>query len=111
MNIFESSLLAEESFSKNRIVCSFGTSDGIYTIGFTSSSKDNLVKPMTLLSGFELDKTKARNVDLVLRRETGKDLFDSMIVGDKDILSQYKNSFSCLLSDKLKGISNNSARG
>ena len=65
-------LLAEESFVKNRVHCSFATTDRSATVGFIAADKS---KPMTLLRGDRLDSTKSAAVDLVLRRPYGTQYF------------------------------------
>ncbi len=59
---------------------------------------------MTLLSGCELDPSKTKNVDLVLRRTKGAELFDAIVVGDKDIIAKYGGTISHLLSESLKPV-------
>ena len=103
VRIFDSSLIVEESFSKNRVVCSFGASDNSCTVGFTLTSGNSLrVRPMTLLSGSELDRAKARDVELILRRKTGGSSFDTLLLGDTDMLLKYRTSLWELLSEQLK---------
>lgn len=105
VRIFETPLIVEESFSKNRVVCSFGASDNSCTIGFTLANADNLyVRPMTLLSGSELDPEKVGNVELILRRKTGTELFDTILFGGTEELAKHKNTIANLLSDSLKQL-------
>ena len=102
ISIFSKSLMAEESFSKNRVICSFGTSDGACTVGFTLTHNENpMVKPMTLLSKSELDMAKSKPVDLILRRKTGYIKFDTLIFGNADSIDTYRSSIGTLLSDNL----------
>ena len=98
INIFSCPLMAEESFSKNRVICSFGTSDGTCTVGFTLVTNNKLaVRPMTLLRGYELDAATAKPVDLVLRRPMGETLFDTIIIGDNTTLSTYFSKIEPML--------------
>ena len=49
IQIFSSeAIVVEENFNKNRISCSFASSDKVCTIGFT---KTKLAKPQTVLKG------------------------------------------------------------
>ncbi len=56
---------------------------------------------MTLLKGNELDTTKAKKLDLVLRRKSGEARFSELILGDEKQLREYKESLEVLLSDEL----------
>lgn len=105
VNIFNNPLKAEESFSKNRVVCSFATSDNACTVGFTLTSHDSFrVRPMTLLSGFELNPEKSHDVELILRRKAGDKCFDTIVFGNPCMLTKYKESIFDLLSNQLKQL-------
>lgn len=86
MNLFKTGLLAEESFEKNKIVCSFATADGRCTLGFSESDK---VRPKSLIKGNELRKPEI--VDLVLRKKKGTDFFDEIVIGDETAMRKYGN--------------------
>ena len=77
--IFENKLYAEENFTKGKITCSLATADNTLTIGFAES---NILRPKTLLKSNELDCKRAVEVTLVLRRERGTHLFDTVIQRD-----------------------------
>jgi len=57
---------------------------------------------MTLLKGNELDSAKAKRLELVLRRKRGEDKFSELLVGTKEILSDYKEKLVGLLTDELR---------
>lgn len=88
MKLFYTSneIKVEESFVKNQIFCSFATSDDKCTLGFIDNTKS---RPKTLVKGNELDKSKMADVDLVLRKETGADKFNEIIIGDTIVLNVY----------------------
>lgn len=91
-------LLAEESFVKNRMHCSFATTDRRATIGFIAADKS---KPMTLLRGDRLDSSKSAAVDLVLRRPYGSQLFDEVIYGDETMIAKYQSDIESLITEDL----------
>lgn len=91
-------LLAEESFVKNRVHCSFATTDRSATIGFIAADKS---KPMTLLRGDRLDSSKRAAVDLVLRRLYGSQLFDEVIYGDESMIAKYRSDIETLITEDL----------
>ena len=82
---FKVGLQAEESFKKNKVICSFATADGDCTLGFSESEK---ARPKSLIKGNELENPSP--VDLILKRRAGAELFDKIIVGDSATLSKYK---------------------
>ncbi|KAB3529514.1 PBECR4 domain-containing protein [Alkaliphilus serpentinus] len=86
MNLFYGNIKAQETFIKNQVCCSFATSDNICTLGFISTPKS---RPMTLLKGNELDFTKMKDVDLILRKQKEKHKFDEIIIGDLKVLWNY----------------------
>lgn len=99
MNMFAGSSMVEEDFGKNRIRCSFATTSSYATLGFIVVGK---ARPMTLLKGNELDSAKAKRLELVLRRKRGEDKFSELLVGTKEILSDYKEKLVGLLTDELR---------
>ena len=56
---------------------------------------------MTLLKGNELNSSKAKKLDLVLRRKAGETKFSKSIIGDTERLLEHKSVLSELLSDEL----------
>ena len=62
IGIFSGVSSVEEDFSKNRIFCSFASANASCTLGFTFAAD---AKPMTLLSGNQLDKTASQSLTLV----------------------------------------------
>lgn len=91
-------LIAEESFVKNRVHCSFATTDHSATIGFIATDKS---KPMTLLRGDRLDASKSAAVDLVLRRPYGDQSFDEIVFGNEDMIMKYRSDIEPLLAENL----------
>lgn len=91
-------LLAEESFVKNRVHCSFATTDRSATVGFIAADKS---KPMTLLRGDRLDSTKSAAVDLVLRRPYGTQYFTEIVFGNGAMIEKYADEIKPLLNRDL----------
>ena len=91
INIFQSTSLVEENFSKNRIRCSFAIGQTDFTIGFTIT-KGQSTRSMTLLKGNEVDPSLAKPMDLVLSRNKGEKLFHQHVFGDIKILNNYLQS-------------------
>ena len=96
-------LYVQESFVKNRVVCTLGTSDNECTVGFIKSSSRKNAKafPKTLMKGNELGN--AKSVKLLLRRKRGKEKFDEIVIGSRDIIKQYYNDVREMISDELFG--------
>lgn len=89
LNIFHNqSIMVEENFVKNRISCSFATSDNICTLGFENHKYS---VPKTLLKSNELDTNKAYPVDLILRKSKSNKYFSEIILGNKEDISNYKD--------------------
>lgn len=99
IGIFSSGTCVEEDFNKNRIRCSAAAGNNECTLGFTFSTPS---KPMTLLKGNQLDMTKSKPLELVLRKESGSDKFDEIIVGNEETLKKYYSKIRSVLSDRLK---------
>ena len=59
---------------------------------------------MTLLKGNELNSTKAKKLDLVLRRKTGENRFTEILIGDGERLAEHKDVLSDLLSEELLSL-------
>lgn len=97
-NVFSANAQVEEDFHKNRIYCSFAVGNSTCTLGFSVSNK---TKPMTLLNGNELDLTKAKPIKLVLRKPSGADKFDEIVVGDSEILSEYLSDIKDMVDESL----------
>ena len=98
MGMMTQDLVAQEHFSKNAITCAFATTDCNYTVGFVDTGKS---RPMTLLSGDELDWSKSTPVDLILRRPSGTDRFDTVMYGNPSILSNYFHTPNEFLAESL----------
>lgn len=93
VNLFDGTHLidAEERFIKNKVVCSFATSDGTCTLGFILEKNS---KPLTLLKGNEL--AHSHPVELIIEKDSD-DTFVSRV-----ILNIHNRSMSEIL-DLLAG--------
>lgn len=98
MNIFSVGTSVEEDFEKNKIRCTLAAGNSSVTVGFFVAGK---ARPMTLLKGNELDMTKAKKLDLVLRRRKGEAKFSELLSGDKKQVLGYKEVLEVLVSDEL----------
>lgn len=96
INMFNVDLLAEESFVKNNVSCSFATTDNTFTVGFTTT---NNVRPKTLLKGNELHNGKT--VDIVLRRPRGTKLFNEIIYQNPSTVKEYLPKITDLITENL----------
>lgn len=96
MELFQDGLQAEEGFKKNRVICSFATADGNCTLGFTDSEK---ARPKSLIRGNELKNPKA--IELVLRRKSGTELFDEIIIGNSEVLDKYRKPIEGMIAEEL----------
>ncbi|NLU52219.1 MAG: hypothetical protein GXX10_05060 [Clostridiaceae bacterium] len=98
VHIFDSGTKVQENFIKNKVNCSFATADGKCTLGFVDCGKS---RPMSLIKGDELDRSRSKEIALLLRKHVSKDKFDELIVGDLDILNRYLDKLEGLIDDKL----------
>lgn len=81
LNLFNGQrILIEERFIKNRISCSFASSDNKCTLGFTHTKK---AKPQTLLKGNELSNSIL--VDVIAVKNENEELFNIIYKSDKNI--------------------------
>lgn len=96
MGLFREGLQAEEGFKKNRVVCSFAAADSNCTLGFTDSEK---VRPKSLIWGNELKNPKP--VELVLKRKSGAELFDEIIIGDRESIDKYREQIKGIVANEL----------
>lgn len=96
MGLFRAGLLAEEDFKKNRVICTFATTDGNCTLGFVDSGK---ARPKSLKKGNELKNPKP--IELVLRKKVGTELFDEIVIGDKIVLNKYREQIERMVTEKL----------
>ena len=97
MELFKPGMLAEENFRKNKVFCSFATADGSCTLGFSESEK---TRPKSLIKGNALDNPQI--VELVLRKKSGTEFFDEIVIGDEKMLYKHKNSIESMLAESLK---------
>lgn len=90
--------MVEENLIKNQIRCSFATSDNECTLGFIDAKKS---RPMSLIRGNELDSSKAKKINLLLRKHISGDKFDEIIIGDLEILYSYRENLEPFLDENL----------
>lgn len=98
LSMFGSPLVAQEKFIKNRVSCTFATTDKCVTVGYVTVGKS---RPKTLLKGDELEEEKCRKVDLILRRPTGEKLFNEIVCGNAGMITKYKAKIEPLLAEDL----------
>ena len=105
MNIFsqDKEILVEENFKKNKVFCNFATSDGNYTLGFINTSK---AYPKTLISGNNLDESNSNKVELILRKKGKDEKFNTIILGNEDLIEKY-SEIKFILDEKLLNIKSN----
>ena len=96
VNLFDGTHIinVEERFIKNKVVCSFATSDGTCTIGFILEKNS---KPLTLLKGNVLKNPTP--VDLIVEKDNDKKCI-SKIIFNKNNLNL--NEIVQLLSLEMK---------
>lgn len=85
VNMFDKQLLAEENFQKNKISCTFATADNDFTIGFIETGR-----PKSLVRKNQLDKTKCKPVELILRKKREEKIYSEIIIGDKNAYVKYQ---------------------
>lgn len=90
MALFTQKLTAENNFKKNKVECAFATTDNVCTLGFAMSGR-----PKSLLKGNELDKSKAKEVDLVLGNREAVENYMKNLCGEtkktsKNIRRKYR---------------------
>lgn len=98
VKLFESEIIVEETFVKNNVSCSFATTDNNCTVGFINNSKS---VPMSLIKGNELDLSKTKSVNLLLRKHITKEKFDEMIIGTNVELIKYYDSIKDIIDYEL----------
>lgn len=101
MNLFHSELMVEESFEKNKVKCTFATTDKKCTLGFIDVKK---ARPMTLLKGDEINEEKVKKVELVVRKQNHEEKFNEIIIGEQEQLVKYYNQIKELIDEKLLHI-------
>lgn len=99
INLFDGThtINVEERFIKNKVVCSFATSDGTCTLGFII---DKNSKPLTLLKGNMLRNPSP--VDLIVEKGNDKK-YISKIIFNKNNLNLNLNEIVQLLSLEMRG--------
>lgn len=97
--LIDSSNLIKEGFQKNSISCTIASSDGSCTLGFIAVPK---ARPKTLLSGDELDHSKAAPMKTILSKERSASVFNSFLAGSPEDLVLHYETIKPLLSDELR---------
>lgn len=94
-------LYVQERFKKNRVICSLGATDSVCTTGFITSSNRQTAKafPKTLMKGNELKNPQ--KVELLLRRKSGCEKFDEIIIGDRELVKKYFEELKEVLAVSL----------
>lgn len=95
--IFQEELLIEEDFRKNRISCAIATTDKKITLGFSYGA---FSRPQTLLKGNEL-KRNPLSVDLVLSKKRGEKKFDTVVLGNTEIIKGFGDKIANLIAEEL----------
>ncbi|MHC1748339.1 MAG: PBECR4 domain-containing protein [Cellulosilyticaceae bacterium] len=98
MRLFDSELMAEESFEKNKVKCSFATTDKKCTLGFIDAKKS---RPMTLLKGDETNQEKVKSITLVLRKQNHENKFNEVVMGEQEQLLKYYDKIKGLIHEEL----------
>lgn len=82
VNLFDGTKLisVQETFIKNKVVCSFATSDGSCTLGFILGQNS---KPLTLLKGNELNSCYP--VELIFETGTGDQPIGKIILNKNNL--------------------------
>ena len=94
--LFNKTLSAEENFIHGAVNCTLATADNEITIGFEDRKS---ARPKSLLRGNVINSANAVNVTLILRRDRGSELFDTLIQGDiAGFCSTFPGIFKCPLS-------------
>jgi hypothetical protein len=96
MELFKAGLQVEESFKKNKVICSFAAADGNCTLGFVGVEK---ARPKSLIKGNELKNPSP--VELILKRKAGTEFFDEVIVGNSAALKKYKENIEKIVISDL----------
>lgn len=87
VNMFEQNLVAEKNFKKNKISCMFATADSDFTIGFVGTGR-----PKSLMRKNQLDESKQKPVELVMRKKRTDRIYTERIVGDDEDFCKYKEA-------------------
>lgn len=98
MSLFSSKIKVEEKFIKNSILCTFATSDNQCTLGFINTSKSY---PKSLMSGNQLNASKAKDVSLLLRKGVNEEKFNKIIIGNTAVLMDYYEKIKDCIDDSL----------
>lgn len=82
VNIFDGSCLinVQETFIKNKVVCSLATSDGTFTLGFILEKNS---KPLTLLKGNELYSSNP--AELIIERGNDEQTIARIIINTNNL--------------------------
>jgi hypothetical protein len=91
-------IITEEDFVKNRITCSFATTDGLCTVGFMNTSK---ARPKTLLKGNALNIQKSKPICLLFRKTQGNSRFNELLIGDAKSFACYYKYIQDLVDEEL----------
>lgn len=87
-------IYVEESFHKNRIVCSFATAVNSFTLGFASNK---YATPKSLLKNNQLNNSNDK-VDLIIRKRKSEEFYSEIIFANTETIKIYYNKIKHLLS-------------
>ena len=93
--MFNCNVLVEEDYEKNYVKCSFAVADSFCTLGFIDVGT---ARPNTLLKNNTLDSSKARPLELVMRKKRHQSKFVEVIVGSPETRDKYAS-----LIDEVNG--------
>lgn len=93
-------IFAEESFSKNRVFCSFATAIPSFTLGFTNNV---YATPKSLLKNNKLGNS-IHKVDLVIRKLRSADKYSEIVLINKDKVNFYYDDIKDLISSEISGV-------
>ena len=90
-------IFAEESFKKNKVVCSFATAVPTFTIGFINNKYST---PKSLMKNNQLSGNY-KKVDLVIRKKRSELLFNEIVIGDAESVGKYSEMIKLIVSVDL----------
>lgn len=93
--------VVEEAFIKNKIVCSFAAADSSCTLGFVNHP---LSRPLTLLKGNLLDKTRAKPITLLMKKHNSENRFKKILIGDTYTINSCFSNIETLLDESILDI-------
>lgn len=90
-------IYVEESFSKNRVFCSFATAINSFTLGFAN---DKYATPKSLLKNNKLSNN-LNKVDLIIRKPKTEELYNEIVLVNNVTIKNYYDKIEHLLTNEL----------